>query len=452
MALTLVVTTLLFVGVASARATWGKPFELTTPGSLDYLGPQLAFSPQGAAAAAFQLADVDTPGSGRAYLVTRSPGGKVGPARALAGVSQVLSLAYVGSRLELLVGSSPANQDCCSTAETIAVSASGAVAKAQQLVGGLTGSTHGELVTLAGGQLMAAVATERGVWVAQSAHGDRFGAQHLVSDKGQEPVSMSAAWTGGGASIVAWTAGRGVIGAIAPRSIDYATGSRRQAPRGARVALTVPAGHRIDELAVARHATGSTLAWIESWYDKKGAYHSRVEAADLATHPQIRALSPDNRLASGLAFDDDPAGDQAATWESCTSSDACTVQAAGRPDLGGDRRLPEPVTDGQSQRAGRHRLGTRWPSGRLGGLRIPVGAVLDDVCHRCHGGLRSQARGAGRLDPGDAQSQRRGCRLPRQVVPPQCCSAAAITSRTGGAAAAAPAPWLGNSAPTTILG
>jgi hypothetical protein len=330
----LLMVVLLAIGVASARAAWGKPFELTKPGSLDYLGQQLTFSPQGAAAAAFQVTDVDTPGPGTAYLVTRSPGGKVGTARAIAGVSRVLSMAYTGGRLELLAGSSPKNQDCCSTAEAVGVSASGAAGKAQTLVGGLTGATHGQLVTLAGGQMMAAVATERGVWVAQSTHGDRFGLQRLVSDKGQEPVSMSAAWLGGQSSIVAWTAGRGVIGAIAPRAINYATGSRRQAPHHAQLALTVPAGHRIDELAVARGAGGATLTWVESWFDRTGGYHSRVEAADLAKHPRIRALSPDNRLASGLVFDDDPAGDQGAAWESCTTSDACTVQAAGRPAKG----------------------------------------------------------------------------------------------------------------------
>jgi hypothetical protein len=332
--LALLTTVLLCVGVASARAAWGNPFELTKPGSLDYLGPQLAFSPQGAAAAAFQVADVDSPGSGQAYLVTRSAGGKVGTVRAVAGANQVLSLAYDGPRLEVLLGSTAKNQDCCSAAATAGVSASGVAGRAQTLVGGLAGATQGQLVTLAGGQMMAAVATERGVWVAQSARGDRFGAQHLVSDKGQEPVSMSAAGLGGQSSIVAWTAGRGVIGAIAPRGIDYATGSRRQAPHDARLALTVPAGHRIDQVAVARSSTGATLAWVESWYDKKGAYHSRVEAADVAKKPSIRALSPDNRLASGLTLDNDPAGDQAAAWQSCTTSGACTVQAAGRPAKG----------------------------------------------------------------------------------------------------------------------
>lgn len=334
MGVALLATVLFGVGVASARAVWGKPFELTKPGSLDYLGPQLAFSPQGAAAAAFQVADVDVPGSGRASLVTRSAAGKVGPVRAVAGVNQVLSLAYDGSRLELLVGSSTQNQHCCSAAETVGVSASGAGGRPQQIVGGLAGATQGQLITLAGGQMMAAVATERGVWVAQSARRDRFGAQHLLSDKGQEPVSMSAARLGGQSSIVAWTAGRGVIGAIAPRSIDYATGSRRQAPRHARLALTVPAGHRIDQVTVAGASNGATLAWVESWYDKKGAYHSRVEAADVAKKPVIRALSSDNRLASGLTLDNDAAGDEGAAWQSCSTSGACTVQAAGRPAKG----------------------------------------------------------------------------------------------------------------------
>jgi hypothetical protein len=332
--LALLATALLFAGSASARVAWGKPFELTKPGSLDYLDPQLAFSAQGAATATFQVGNVDQPGSSQAYLVSRSAQGKVGQPSALAGVSQVLSLAYDGRPLELLVGSSPSNQDCCSTAEAIQVSPSGAAGKARKLVGGLAGATQGRLVRLADGQLMAAVATERAVWAVQATHADRFGEPHVISDKGQEPVSMSAAWLGGQTSIIAWTAGTGVIGTTTPRSIYYAIGSRKQAPHHARVAATVSAGHRIDELAVVRRGNGATLAWIESWYDRKGAYHSRVEAADLAKRPRIRALSPDNRRASGLTVDNDAAGDQGAAWESCTSSDACTVQAAGRPAKG----------------------------------------------------------------------------------------------------------------------
>ncbi len=332
--LVLLTTALLSVGVAAAHAAWGKPFELTKPGSLDYLGPQLAFSPQGTAAATFQIADVDQPGSAQAYLVARSAAGRVSAPRTLAGVSQVLSLVYDGRRLELLAGTGAKGQDCCSAAEAIAVGPSGAPGRPRTLVGGLAGAAQGQLLALGDGQMMAAVATERGVWVTQSARADRFGRSHLVSDKGQEPVAMSAAWLGGQSSIVAWTAGTGVIGATTPRTIDYAVGLRTQAPHGARTAVTVPSGHRIDELAVTRHGSGATLAWIESWYDRRGTYHSRVQATDVAKNATPRALSPDGHLASGLTVDSDPAGDQGVAWESCAASEACTVQAAGRPAQG----------------------------------------------------------------------------------------------------------------------
>lgn len=318
-------------GIGSAAAAWGKPFELATPGSLDYFDPQLAFSAAGAASAAFAVGDVDAPGTSQAYLVGRSATGRFGRPRSIAGAQQILSLAYDGRSLELLVGASPPNLDCCSSAEAVQVTASGDVQRARTLVGGLTGATQGQLLTLADSQMMAAVATEGGVWVVQSARDNRFAGQQRVSDRGQEPISMSAAWLGGEATIVAWTAGTGTIGATTPRSIYYATGTRRQAPDRARVALTVAAGHRIDELAVVRRGSGSTLAWVESWYDRQGVYHSRVEAADLAPNPQIRALSPENRLASGLTFASDAAGDQGLAWGSCTVAGACAVQAAGRP-------------------------------------------------------------------------------------------------------------------------
>jgi hypothetical protein len=333
-AVVLVLALLGWAQTAAARTVWSKPYELAKPGTLDYLGPQLAFSPAGGAAATFAVTDVDSPGAAQAYLIPNALTGQVATPRAIAGAQQVLSMAYDGRPLELLAGTASKNQDCCSTVEAIQVSPSGAVQKPRTLVGGLTGATQAQLLTLANGQLTAAVATERGVWAVQSTKANRFGAAHLISDKGQEPINMSAVWLGGENTIVAWTAGTGVIGATTPRAIYYATGSRKQAPHHARVALTVPAGHRIDELAVARRGTGSTLAWIESWYDKKGTYHSRVEAADLAAKPQTRGLSPDGRLASGLTVDSDAAGDQGVAWESCTLQSSCTVQAAGRPAKG----------------------------------------------------------------------------------------------------------------------
>jgi hypothetical protein len=197
-------------------------------------------------------------------------------------------------------------------------------------VGAIRGYTVGQFLTRPDGQLLAVVATERGVWVVQSSRGNRFAKPHRVSGVSQEPQSMAAAWLGGERTIVAWTAGTGTAGATSARSIDVAMGSRTSAPRRARVALTVAAGHEIDELGVARRGSTATLAWIESWFDRRGDYHSEVRAADLSGHPQIRTLSPANRLASGLSFAASSAGDQGVAWQSCTVNASCTAQSAVR--------------------------------------------------------------------------------------------------------------------------
>jgi hypothetical protein len=323
--------TLVAATAPALAAGWGKPFQFQKPGTLDALAPQLAFAPSGASAAAFGTLQVDVPGSEQAQYATRAPGGRVGSVRNVPGAARVLALTYDGPQLELLAGTSGNGQDCCSAVEAVRVGAGGAPQRPHRLVGGLTGFTQGALLTLAGGRMLATIATERGVWVSQSATSNRFGAQHRISPNGQVPVSMDAAWLGKDNSVVAWTAGSGnVTGAITPRQIFVAEGSSAGAPKAAHVAITVPTGHRIDQLSVARSANGVTLGWIESWYDGRGAYHSRVEVADVSSHPSVRALSPDGRIASGLSLVSDPAGDQGATWESCTTSGSCTVQGAGR--------------------------------------------------------------------------------------------------------------------------
>jgi len=323
--------TLLAATLPALAAGWGRPFSFQTPGTLDALAPQLAFAPNGASAAAFGTRQVDVPGSAQAQYATRTAGGRVSPVRNVPGARRVLALTYDGPQLELLAGTSGKGQDCCSAVEAIRVGSGGAPQRPERLVGGLAGFTQGNLVTLAGGSMLAAVATERGVWVSQAAKGDRFGRPRRISGNGQVPVSMDAAWLGAGNSVVAWTAGNGnVTGATIPRQILVAQGSSAGAPKSAKVAITVPSGHRIDQLSVARSANGATLAWIESWYDNRGAYHSRVQLADVSQHPSVRTLSPDGRIASGLTLVSDTAGDQGATWESCTTAGACTVQGAGR--------------------------------------------------------------------------------------------------------------------------
>jgi hypothetical protein len=355
------VTWLALAGMApAAHAGWGHPFALAQPGSLDDIAPQLAFSASGAATAAFGIEDVDTPGVSQAYLTTRSAQGAVSGARPIPGAEQILDLAYDGSALELLTGASPPGLTCCSSAQVIQVSPGGRAGRARTLIGGLAGATSGTLVTLADGQMLAAIATERGVWASQSTRGGQFGAPDLLTRPGDMPETMSAAWLGGENSVLAWTAGSRFPQASAPRSIYVSGGTRLSGPHRALKVITVPPGHRIDELAIVPRGGGATAAWIESWSDSSGAYHSQVEAADLAAHPRVRALSPAGRLASGVDFAADAAGDQAAIWESCTLEEVCTAQAALRgagAGFGAPRTLgaidpsesPSMAVDGQGQ-------------------------------------------------------------------------------------------------------
>jgi hypothetical protein len=311
----------------AAQAHWSAPFDLAAPQTLDVLPPQLALAGDGSAAAAFGFQDVDVPGSAQAYVSLRTPGGAITGPQAIAPARQILDLTYDGRTLELLSGSSPAGQTCCSAAQAIALGAGGAPGAPRTLVGGLAGATIGHLATLPDGQMLAAVATERGVWVVQSSRGDSFGGQHLLTGAGQVPETLAVTALGGGSSLVAWTAAR--AGAD-PRTVIGAIGSRRAAPHRARTLITVPRGHRVDEIGLARRGGQATVAWIESWYDARGAYHSVVQAADLAPHAQARTLSPAGGLASGLQFGGDAAGDQVASWESCPLDDACTADAAVR--------------------------------------------------------------------------------------------------------------------------
>ncbi|MFZ1992925.1 MAG: hypothetical protein WAU75_02360, partial [Solirubrobacteraceae bacterium] len=316
---------------AAAQARWGAPFQFAKPGTLDVAAPVLAISASGAAAAAFGIQDVDSPGVSQAYVTLRPAHGAPGNPIAVPGAQQILAATYGGGSLELLTGAGPAGQTCCSSAQAVQVSAGGRVARARTLVSGLAGATQGQLITLGNGAMVAAVATERDVWVIQSAKANRFGAQHLLTHGGQMPEALDVARLGGQGSIVAWTAAGGVAGQAAPRRISYALGTKNIAPHAVQTAVTVPAGHRIDELGVAARAGGATAAWVESWYDdKSGAYHSQVRAMDIAPHATVRALSSGNRLASGLSFAGDVAGDQAVAWASCTAQAACQTQVDGR--------------------------------------------------------------------------------------------------------------------------
>ena len=252
----------------AAQAGWGPRFQFAAPGSLDTIPTQLGFSATGAAAAAFGVGDIDNPSQSQALVTLRSSRGAVGTPLPVPGAQQVLALGYDGASLELLTGTSPVGLACCSTAQAIQLTSQGQFMRARTLVSGLVGASLGQLVTLAGGRMMAAISSGNGVWAVQSVKGNHFAATHRLTAPADLPESLAATSLGGDNSIVAWTAAPAVR-ALA-RSIVIATGSKLSGPHRARSALTVPAGHRIDELGLAPDASTPTVAWIESWFDRRG--------------------------------------------------------------------------------------------------------------------------------------------------------------------------------------
>jgi hypothetical protein len=211
----------------------------------------------------------------------------------------------------------------------------------------LAGDTEGALLSVSG-KLVAAVGTERGVWAAQSSRGGRFGRTRRLSSAGARPESLSAGGISGGA-VIAWT--QRDQGNSVPRAIWLSSGTAHRGPSGRRVVEGAPSSHRIDEVAVVggtgslgKHVrgVGPTLAWVESWYDTRGAYHSQTEEADVANATAVGAFPVAGQIASGLSLVADGRGDQVLAWKTCTRGGVCSVWASVRRRGGGfsgERRL-----------------------------------------------------------------------------------------------------------------
>jgi hypothetical protein len=209
-------------------------------------------------------------------------------------------------------------------------------------VRGLTGATLGGLLPLAGGRLLAAIGTERGVWVAQLGGGARSAATHRLTDLGARPGALAMTSLRRGGTAVAWTATSFAGAEPGPRRIYLAIGSRLRAPGGAHVAITVPTGHQVDELGLAAGRSAPRGAWIESWFDRHGVYRSRPVLADLARGSKAMPLGAAGELASGLSFTANAHGDQLLAWRACSRAGSCAVRAAVRSAggrLGPARRI-----------------------------------------------------------------------------------------------------------------
>ena len=315
---------LVLPAAASGAGGWSAPFRLTSPLAADIGGAQVAASAAGVLAVAFTVYDEDNPSDAQAYLALRSPSGRVTPARSVPGATQVLGLAFSGSRLELLTGSSPTGLQCCGSVGALSY-AGGRFSAAHTLSDQLTGATIGRLAVLKGDQVLAAFATDRAVWEAQWRGSAPPGPVRLLSFARSAPSTLAAAQTSAGASALGW---------IGADNIAVAVGSVHRPPRAARVILTAEPGHELDQLALAPDGAGMSAAWTDSWFDRRGAYHSQAVVADLGAPLRPRPLPVAGQSASGLAFAGGDAGEQVLAFRSCDDSGGCWVRAAFR-DAGG---------------------------------------------------------------------------------------------------------------------
>lgn len=326
----------------TAEAGWGRTLRLSGSQSRDILPAQIAFSAHGEAAVAFGTQDPVDPILSNAFAALRSPGGRVRRGRRIGAAREPLAVAFDGSRPALLTGNAPRNQVCCASAALLVAAGAGHRARRVTLGARLTGDTDGALVALPSGGLMAALSTQRGVWAAQSNPAGRLSRTiRLVSDGA--PQNLAAAPLADGGSAIAWSTALGGD-ENAPRRIEVAFGTRTTAPHAPRVAVTVPAGHSVDEVVLAPGSAGPTLAWVESWFDGLGGFHSRVQTALAVRSAHGRAVSPAGELASGLSIAAGPTGRQVLVWEGCDELGACVARAASRPRSG--------VPFGRTQRLG----------------------------------------------------------------------------------------------------
>jgi hypothetical protein len=130
---------------------------------------------------------------------------------------------------------------------------------------------------------------------------------------------------------VAWTATSSADPNTPATAIFLATGTGKRAPQSARLAVSAPTGHGIDELGLAGGGSKPTAAWTESWVDRIGNYQSLLAVADLKnSRPAARTFRVPGQLASGVTLVADGKGDQVLAWETCDELGTCSVRIASR--------------------------------------------------------------------------------------------------------------------------
>jgi hypothetical protein len=343
-ALALVAIALGLAVAAPAQASWTRPQRIAGPYRLDVLPPQLAFSSAGQAVIGFGVQNEDRPSTSQAIEASRSASGKLDRPRTIPSAQQVLDLAFDGSNLSLLTGTSPVRNACCSSAALVNV-VKGKPRPARLVVKGLTGPTDGRLLTLRRGRLLSAVATPEGVWVQQARASGRPPDARLLTPAAAAPQTLAATSLGANKTLVGWTAAAAQPAPAPPSSIVVAGGTASRAPHSPRIALSATPGHAIEELALGRAKAGASAAWIESFYDAAGVLHSQVAVADLGRRVHVRTFPIDGLLASGLTLASNAGGAQLLAWKVCDTSGSCSVETVAR-DRG--KRFGQPLRLGRT--------------------------------------------------------------------------------------------------------
>ena len=245
----------------------------------------------GKAAVAFDVQDEDRPVTSQGVRRARSAAGTAAGARAreYRRPQEVLGLAFAGGDARAADRHQPAGPACCSSAARCSV-ARRPVRRPADLAQRLTGTTVGARSRSPARAARRDRHPARGVGRAvDRSRAASAPARPLTSPAGA--ADLGAAALRGGGAVVAWTARRPGGETAGPREILVAAGTADAAPRRARVAVTVAAGHSIDELQLAG-AARPTLAWVESWYDATRRPALGAVVADLGVRRVHADVSP----------------------------------------------------------------------------------------------------------------------------------------------------------------
>ncbi|HET7051856.1 MAG TPA: hypothetical protein VFI54_26535 [Solirubrobacteraceae bacterium] len=344
-ALALLAFALALAVAAPAQAGWQAPFRVAGPYSIDVLPIQMAFSAGGQTALGYDVFNEDRALTSQGYAAISGKNGRPGSPVRVPDTQEVLDLAFDGSDLNLLIGTSPALRPCCSSARLVKI-AGGKLQRPRLIFPRLTGATVGRLISLPGSRLLSSVATAQAVWTELTDDKGHPAPARLLTPKTAAPQTLGATVLRGNRTVLAWTAAAGppAPSTAGPTGIMVADGTATRAPRGPHLAVKVPTGHQIDELAVGGGSSQGTVAWIESWNDSAGALHSEPVVSDLGRRIHARTFELPGLIASGLSFATDPSGAQVLAWKACDLAGSCRVETVAK-DAGG--RFSDPISLGR---------------------------------------------------------------------------------------------------------